>query len=57
MPVLRYYRWPGCTPGTHEGVSKKIKEEIGSSFESLSTELCYYIETEKGITIGESSHD
>ena len=24
MPVLRYYRWPGCTPGTHEGVSMRL---------------------------------
>ena len=24
MPVLRYYRWPGCTSGTHEGVSVRL---------------------------------
>ena len=51
MPVLRYYKTPGLTSGAQDGVIKKIQCIVGASFRSLTTELCFYIDTELGIYI------
>ena len=48
MPVERYYRSPGLTSGAQDGVTKKILAVAGPAFSCLSTELCFYVETQTG---------
>ena len=49
MPILRLYRSPGLAESHSQSISQRFASQTGRTVD-LTTEVCYYIQSEKSLT-------